>query len=225
MSTRVRGTLPMLMVLAGWLVAAVAVGASGRLTEITPPGPQLLIIVITVVFILTLTLVRPLLRFVFTVDIRVLVGLHVTRLVGIYLLVLEARGDLPAVFAVRAGWGDIIVAVLAVGVIALGPPTSRPRWLAYFGWNVIGLVDMLLVVATVLRLAVAEPNALDTMLRLPMSVLPTFLVPIIIASHIMVFVRLHDESATSVSQVDDAGASMTPGADVPAEEASDESSV
>ena len=225
MSTRVRGTLPMLTVLAGWFVAAVAVGASGRLTEITPPGPQLLIIVITVVFILTLTLVPPLLRFVFTVDIRVLVGLHVTRLVGIYLLVLEARGDLPTVFAIRAGWGDIVVAVVAVGVITLGLPTSRARWFAYFGWNVIGLVDMLLVVATVLRLAVAEPNALDTMLRLPMSVLPMFLVPVIIASHIMVFVRLHDQPTTSVRYIDEAGASTTPVTDVPSEEVSDEPSV
>ena len=57
-------------------------------------------------------------------------------------------------------------------------------------WNVFGLVDIVLVVATATRLGVADPGSMRALLELPLSLLPTFLVPIIIATHIIIFARL-----------------------------------
>ena len=130
-------------------------------------------------------------RWATRVDTRVFVAFHLTRFVGIYFLVLYGRGELPYEFAVIGGWGDIIVAMLAIPLIAMGPPEGRRR-LAYLVWNVVGLADILFVVATATRLTLADPASLAPMLRLPLSLLITFVVPIVIATHIWLFHRLRE---------------------------------
>ncbi len=99
------------------------------------------------------------------------------------------RGELPYAFAVPGGWGDIGVASLAALVLVLGPPDGRRRWV-YLVWNVLGLADILFVVATAARLALASTESMDALLRLPLSLLPTYLVPLLMASHIVILVRL-----------------------------------
>ena len=114
---------------------------------------------------------------------------HLTRFVGAYFLVLYARGELPYLFAVPGGWGDIAVAAGALLLVLLVPELeAHPRWL--FLWNLAGLADILFVVATATRLALADPASMSALLRLPLSLLPTFLVPLIIASHLLIFWRL-----------------------------------
>lgn len=124
------------------------------------------------------------------IDVRWLVGLHLTRFVGIYFLYLYGRGQLPYAFAVLGGWGDIAVASLAVVLLLLGSPARTWRRIAYMLWNVLGLADILFVVVTAARLAAADPESMAALLRLPLSLLPTFLVPLIIASHVVLGVRL-----------------------------------
>jgi len=55
---------------------------------------------------------------------------------------------------------------------------------------VLGLADILFVVVTAARLGVADPESMAALLQLPLSLLPTFLVPLIIASHVILGVRL-----------------------------------
>jgi hypothetical protein len=125
------------------------------------------------------------------VDVRVLVLVHVTRLVaGLSFLVLYRRGALPYAFAVPGGVGDIIVAVLAIGIVlAADARTTRGRWLLG-AWNLLGLADILMVVATAATIGAGDPAALAALLQLPLSLLPTWLVPIIIATHVIIFVRV-----------------------------------
>jgi hypothetical protein len=52
------------------------------------------------------------------------------------------------------------------------------------------LIDILFVVATALRLAIADPESMNALLHLPLSLLVTFLVPLIIADHVVVFWRI-----------------------------------
>jgi len=81
------------------------------------------------------------------------------------------------------------VAVLAIGVLLIKPATPADRR-AYFAWNVIGFVDILMVVINAAVQAMRDPASMQPLLRLPLSLLPTFLVPLIIASHVLLFVRL-----------------------------------
>ncbi len=176
-------------VLGVWLLAATAVGAAGVLVDLVPPWPQVILISLTILSLLCLWRVEPVHRWATRVDARVFVAFHITRFVGVHFLVLYGRGELPYEFAVIGGWGDIIVAVLAVLLIATGPPEGRRRT-AYLAWNVVGLADILFVVATATRLALADPTSMAPMLRLPLSLLITFVVPIVIATHIWLFRRL-----------------------------------
>jgi hypothetical protein len=129
-------------------------------------------------------------RWLATLDLRWLVAVHLTRFVGLYFLLLYYRdGALPRAFAVPGGWGDIIVATLALGLLlAGGRLDGRPRLVGV--WNAFGLLDILFVVATASRLALADPDSMNALLRLPLSLLVTFLVPIIIADHVVVFWRV-----------------------------------
>jgi hypothetical protein len=91
---------------------------------------------------------------------------------------------------VPGGWGDIAVAVGALAVVGLAPLRGPSGWWAYAVWNSAGFVDIVLVVLTAVRLAMADPASMQALLRLPLSLLPTFLVPIIVWSHLVIFVRL-----------------------------------
>jgi hypothetical protein len=123
------------------------------------------------------------------VDLRSVIAIHLTRFIGAYFLVLYARGLLPFDFAVLGGWGDIAIATTALLwlVLVAEPTAHRPLLLL---WNLCGLIDIVLVVATAARMATADPASMGPMRTLPLSLLPTFLVPLIIASHVLIFWRL-----------------------------------
>jgi len=133
-----------------------------------------------------------------SVDLRVLVALHVTRFVGAEFLVYFRRGELPFAFAVPGAWGDMAVAATAILVLASGVPSTRGRRLLYGVWNTLGLADLLFVVLTAARLGFADPDSVRALLRLPLSLLPTFLVPLLIASHVLIAVRLARGSEPAV---------------------------
>jgi hypothetical protein len=173
-----------------WLVVAVTLGASGRLQALQPPLPQLTLLALTAGALWATARVPAVRAWALSVDVRILVGFHLTRFVGSYFLVLYGRGELPYAFAVPGGWGDILVASLAVLLLLGGPPETVRRLRAYVVWNVLGLLDILFVVATAARLGFAAPASMQALLRLPLSLLPTFLVPLIITSHVLLAIRL-----------------------------------
>jgi len=174
-----------------WLIVAAALAAAGVFERLLPPAPQVILISLTLLTLLATARLKTLRRWARTVDVRVLVFLHLTRvLAGGWFLVLYRRGELPYAFAVPGGIGDIVVGLLALWLlVGVTPSTVRGRWI-YAVWNVLGLIDILFVVATATRIAFGDPVALAPLLRLPLAVLPTWLVPLIIASHIILAVRL-----------------------------------
>jgi hypothetical protein len=178
-----------------WFVAAFALGASGRLARLHPPAPQLILAGLTILLIGCGVVFSGFRRWIATLDTRSVLVIHLTRFVGAYFLLLNRRGELPYAFAVPGGWGDILVASLALLILVRVPePEQRPHVL--MGWNLLGLVDLLLVVGTAARLAMADPGSMQALLRLPLSLLPTFLVPLLIASHVLLFWRMRREART-----------------------------
>lgn len=179
------------MILGLWFVLAVAVGASGVMETLPPPVPQLIIAALTALALLLSLRVSPLRDWIAVVDARWLIAFHLTRFVGFYFLVLYDRGELPRGFAVYGGWGDIAVATLAVLVLLFVPPPSTARDRTIVGlWNVIGFLDILGVVITATLSFLAEPSSMAALLRLPLSLLPTFVVPLVLATHVLIAVRL-----------------------------------
>ena len=90
------------------------------------------------------------------------------------------------------GWGDIVVAATALLLLIFRPTSAT----VYRLWNIAGLADILMVVFTATRLALQDAASMAALLRLPLSLLPTFLVPLIIFTHIVIFFRLRYEGFT-----------------------------
>jgi hypothetical protein len=173
----------------GWLIAAVLVGQSTFLGQIPVPAVQGILFGLTTLLVVAYRWIGPFRTWVNELDLRGIVLLHVTLFVGLYFLLLYRRVELPYAFAVPAGIGDIAVALLAL-VVAFYPFAEAARRRALYIWNVFGLIDILLVVSSAARIGLASPRDLSALTHLPLSLLPTFLVPVIIASHLAIFARL-----------------------------------
>lgn len=172
-----------------WFFGAVFAGYSLVLQRLPPPAVPALIFGLAGLLVAAYLGVGALRDWVDAIDLRSLVLLHVARFVGVVFLVLYRHGRLPYEFAVPGGIGDIVVALFALPV-ALAPLGDTARLRAISIWNIAGLADILLVVVTALRLNIADPQSLRALTQLPLSLLPTFLVPLLIATHAVIFIRL-----------------------------------
>jgi len=175
------------LVFLGWLCFAVGLG--GWFHNASAPAVAATVWTLTVLVLLACWKVIPIGAWALRVDLRWLVLFHFIRLLaGVYFLVLCQRSQLPCGFATPAGWGDILVAALALTVIA-AMRTEFAKMLLVI-WNTLGLIDILFVVLSALRFGLKDWQSMHALRELPLSLLPTFVVPLIIASHVLIFVRL-----------------------------------
>jgi hypothetical protein len=138
-----------------------------------------------------------------------LVGLNLSRPIGLFFLLLAAEGRLSGPFPILAGWGDILVGVLALPalLIALRPTHGGHSFLT--AWNGLGLLD--LIVAVTLGVASAEGSPLQlfevgagsaAMQDLPWAFIPTVLVPFYLTVHAILFVQIRrNESRVRADRV------------------------
>lgn len=171
-----------------WFGAALAAGYFLALQRVSPLATPGIILALTTLLLWAYFRSAPLRAWVDALDLRSLVLLHVTRFVGIYLLILYQRGGLPRSLLVPGGLADIIVATMALPV-ALAPLDPGARHRAIRIWNIVGLVGMLFAILTIARLSLTAPLHLRVLTHLPLSLLPTFLLPLLLATHFALFVR------------------------------------
>ncbi len=174
-----------------WLAVAIFVSARGIPQRMVPPTPQIVVLVLTVLLLVASWLYWPLRSWVLTADWRAIVEIHLIRAIaGAGFLIAGSKGRFPGQFATMAGWGDIAVAILGLLLILLvSPHRSFAPW-AYGIWNTLGLLDILHVVFDASRNAMADRYSMAEMLRPPFVLLPLFVVPILIASHIWLYERI-----------------------------------
>jgi hypothetical protein len=172
-----------------WACLALVVGAGGWFRNSSALVVAITVWSLTALALLACWKIGPIRAWAMNVDLRWLVLFHGTRfLAGGYFLVLCWRHELPCAFATPAGWADIIVAVLAFAL--LGAMQVRFAKVLITVWNTIGFVDIVFVVVSALRFGLKDWQSMHALRELPLSLLPTFLVPLIIGSHILIFVRL-----------------------------------
>ena len=190
--TPARPSLAVARLLIVWLACAIVAGLADLPSRLLPPPLPPALIAFLTLAILTVAGTSVWFRqWLAALDVRVLVLVHATRFVaGLSFLVLYGRGALPWAFAVPGGVGDMIVAVLAVAVVFVTDARAARGRRLLVAWNVLGLADILMVVATAARIGLADPDSMAALLQLPLSLLPTFLVPIIIATHLIIFARV-----------------------------------
>ncbi len=172
-----------------WLIAAVLVGNFQLLAG--KPAFVIPVLMLTLTFAVLIAAHRneALRVWLAGLDLRIYLLLHVTRLVGFYVLELPERGLLPAHFAVSAGWSEILVAVSAV-LICILPLRESMRRKAILLWNVVGFFGLLFVVITAAQLTFNDTTQLRAFTYLPLGLLPTFLVPLLFSTHVLLYRRL-----------------------------------
>ena len=175
-------------VLAAWLGAASIAATTGLLARAPIPPPAIAWL-LTGAVLLALWLSPGARAQSRSLGPGPLVGFHLTRLLaGAYFLVLYRRGVLPADFALVAGWGDIAVGVGALLVLGFCIPVrTTTRRYSLLLWNAFGLADILLVLGNGIRLFLNDPGLAAPFTTFPLALLPTFVVPLVIVSHIVLF--------------------------------------
>jgi hypothetical protein len=202
----VRRRVPAIVLIVGvvWFLVAFAVVGAGWIAELRPPWPQIVLFGITAGLATAYWQIPPFRAFATAVDLRWVIGFHAVRLVGIVFLVLGGRGLLPATFATPAGIGDIAVAVGAIAIVLLwrwGTTAAARGWWAVVLrlWNVFGCADIFMVVFSAARHGLRDPASMHALLAFPLGLLLTFFVPLIIATHLLLFWRLANRSGQSRS--------------------------
>jgi hypothetical protein len=174
--------------LAVWFCVALGFGLTGRFENVGAVEVAITVWSLAILALSVCGFVPAVRHWLATTNPGWLIALHLTRFVGFYFLLLSNRGLLPAGFARPAGIGDIGVATLALLVLAV--PWLRTSRVVLLTWNSLGFIDIVLVVAGALRFGLGDVESMRALRVLPLSLLPTFLVPLIIATHVVLFVRL-----------------------------------
>jgi hypothetical protein len=121
-----------------------------------------------------------------------LISTQVYRVIGgVLFLPLYASGILPGYFALPAGWGDLVVGLLALFVaLAVRRKLGGARPLA-LRWNVFGFLDLVAAVGLgtgrlvpLLAPTLGTVSPVATMTFFPLVLIPTFAVPLGFILHI-----------------------------------------
>lgn len=124
-------------------------------------------------------------KFTLSLNPRILTAAQVWRIIGFTFLLLEARGALPAIFALPAGYGDMFIGATASLVAwQLANPQRRNSFIA---WQLLGIADLVVAVGTGTTAGLLDPHGVSmaAMTVLPLSLIPTFLVPLFLIFHVI----------------------------------------
>jgi len=137
-------------------------------------------------------------QFALSINPRILTSAQAWRIVGFTFVLLEARGILPAIFALPAGYGDMAIGATAAFVAwKLADPAHRNSFIL---WQVLGILDLVIAVSAGTTAALISPQGppMVPMTVLPLSLIPTFLVPLFVMLHIICIAQARTWTISSV---------------------------
>ena len=116
-------------------------------------------------------------------------AVHALRIIqGSVFVVMVPVGVLPAIFALPAGLGDVLV---GFGALAASGWLRSGRWGRVVWWNLFGLLDLanaavlgLMTTPGPLHLVQTTPTS-ALLLASPLTIIPTFCVPIYVLLHLV----------------------------------------
>jgi hypothetical protein len=124
-------------------------------------------------------------EFTLSLNPRVLTLVQSLRIIGYVFLVLASYSILPRAFALSAGWGDIFIGLTApLAALQLATPNRRGRFIF---WQLLGIADLVNAVLMGTLAGVINPHGIPTsaMTVLPLSLIPTFGVPLFLMLHVI----------------------------------------
>ena len=186
-------------VLVAWFLLALAAGHAGTF-ESGPSRPPLAVLLAVagppLIFAAVYRASRRFRDFVLALDLGLLTAVQSWRVVGVVFLVFYAYDLLPGFFAWPAGVGDLAVG-LAAPFVLLAIFRQRPTWRRQVVWlNIAGLLDFVGAIGTGAlssnsSIGLVPYSATHVSLgSLPLSLIPTFAVPLWTICHIVSLLQL-----------------------------------
>ena len=189
-----------------WLGVAAILGTLGVFAADPSQPPVYLLLAVggpVALFIAFYCLSSQFRRSALNIDLRLLTAIQGWRVLGVQFIVLYVYGLLPGNFAWPAGLGDLIIGAAAPFVV-WSIVVSSPHWRRnVIVLNVLGLLDFVgaisfgvLSASTPYGLLAGEATT-DIMNVMPLSLIPTFLVPFFIVLHILSLLQLRYNKGTA----------------------------
>lgn len=186
-----------LLLLVGWFFLAVWLGVTGKLNGhgAPPIGIGASIVLPLLIFAVDRRMGSPLFGALARLELPALIAAQTFRVVGVVFLVAWAGGTLPGGFALPAGIGDVAIG-LAAPLVAAAAARRTPRLGPARIWNLLGVADLVLAVTSGVLHGrspiglLAGAVTTDAMARYPLSLIPTFFVPLALMLHLTIFRKL-----------------------------------
>jgi hypothetical protein len=149
-----------------------------------PPIPLGLAVLIPIgILVIWAAVSQPFRQFLLSLNPSTLTFVQAWRIAGFVFLVLYAYNILPGQLALPAGWGDIAIGATAPLVaLKLANPHHRK---SFIFWQLLGIADLVNAVGMGVAARFINPHgiAASAMTVLPMSLIPTFAVPLFMILH------------------------------------------
>jgi hypothetical protein len=178
------------VVLTAWAILTTMLARRGFFPprDLTSPPPIGITLALVLFVLAVCLLVSPSLRGLLTNQ-RNLILLNLWRLVGVVFLVLMANGQMPALWALPAGIGDVIVGAMAPWIARhVETPQGRRRAVIF---NLFGMADLVVAVGLGIMTSPGPAQVFHTTptselaTRFPLALVPTFLVPLAWTLHVV----------------------------------------
>ena len=155
-----------------------------------PPLPFGLAVLIPLgIFLAWSAASQPFRQFLLSLSPSTLTYVQAWRIAGFVFLVLYSYSILPGQLALPAGWGDIAIGLTAPLVaMKLANPRFRK---SFIFWQLLGITDLVTAVGMGVTAQLINQHGIATsaMTVLPMSLIPTFAVPLFMILHFICIVH------------------------------------
>jgi hypothetical protein len=124
-------------------------------------------------------------QFCLSLNPQILTLAQTGRILGFTFVLLEAHSVLPAIFALPAGYGDMAIGLTAtLAAWKLAGPSHRNSFIL---WQALGITDLVTAVSVGTTAPLLSPHSpsMVAMTVLPLSLVPTFLVPLFFIFHVI----------------------------------------
>jgi hypothetical protein len=183
-----------------WIGFAIALATTGIYAATATPVPAVgVILALPLVAIGGAALMSAGVReSLLALPVPLLLGLNALRILpGAFILLLASQGKLSGPFPQSAGWGDIIVGIIAIPLTVAAARNFAGSRYALLAWNILGTLDLVEAVALAVLSVPGSPQQIfggavgsTAMGVLPWSNIPTLLVPFYFLTHGVIFARL-----------------------------------
>lgn len=188
------------LVLAAWAIVTAVLASRGFYSQppdTNSPPPVGIQLVVALAILALCVWLSPTLRGLLR-NRKNLIRLNVWRLEGALFLALMFTGQVPALWAIPAGTGDVLIGASAFWVAAqLDSPGGRRRAVIF---NLLGLLDLVVAIGLGITISPGRLQIFHTtpgaelLTRFPLALVPGFLVPLAFMVH---FVSLWQLAAAS----------------------------